>query len=192
MKLIVGLGNPGKEYAGTRHNMGYMTLDRFADMANGSFDRSNFKGVYGIIKNRDFSEDIIIAKPETFMNLSGEFVRPLADYFKIPVEDIIVVYDDMALPEGTIRLRESGSSGGHKGIQNIIENFKSPAIKRIRIGIGEPVHTGVDWVLSKPTGESKAKIDTAIDNATKAIRDCLLHGFPYAMSIYNGQGGSNG
>jgi PTH1 family peptidyl-tRNA hydrolase len=192
MKLIVGLGNPGKEYASTRHNMGYMVLDRFADMANGTFDRSNFKGVYGIVKNPDFPEDIIIAKPETFMNLSGEFVRPLADYFKIRPEDIIVVYDDMALPEGTLRLREMGSSGGHKGIQNIIDNFKSPAIKRIRIGIGEPVHAGVDWVLGKPTGESKIKIDAAIETAAKAIRDILLHGFPYAMSIYNGQGGSNG
>jgi PTH1 family peptidyl-tRNA hydrolase len=192
MKLIVGLGNPGKEYAGTRHNMGYLTLDRFADMANGSFDHSGFRGVYGIVKNPDLPEGVIIAKPETFMNLSGEFVRPLADYFKIPVEDIIVVYDDMALPEGAIRLREMGSSGGHKGIQNIIDNFKSPAIKRIRIGIGEPLHTGVDWVLSKPTGESKDRIDAAIDNAAKALRDILIHGFPYAMSVYNGQGGSNG
>ena len=161
-------------------------------MANGSFDRTMFKGVYGIIKNPALTDDIIIAKPETFMNLSGQFVRPLADFFKVSIDDILVVYDDMALPEGTIRLRENGSSGGHKGMQNIIEQFASSSIKRIRIGIGEPPHTGVDWVLSKPTGESATKIDTATDSAAKAIRDILVHGFAYAMSIYNGQGGKDG
>jgi len=192
MKLIVGLGNPGKEYQGTRHNMGYVVLDKFAEMANGSFDRSMFRGIYGIVKNPALSDDVIIAKPETFMNLSGQFVRPLADFFKIAIDDIVIVYDDMALPEGTIRLREMGSSGGHNGMQNIIDQFKSPAIKRIRIGIGEPAHTGVDWVLSKPSGESENKIAVATDNAAKAIRDIIVNGFPYAMSVYNGQGGKDG
>lgn len=192
MKLIVGLGNPGKEYDGTRHNMGYRAVEAFAEMAKGDFDRTGFKGVYGIIKNPSLPDTVIVAKPETFMNLSGTFVRPLADYFHIEPEDIIIIYDDMALPEGTIRLRPMGSSGGHKGMQNIIENFKNPAIKRIRIGIGEPPHSGVDYVLTKPTGESLEKINSAIELAAKAIRDCLIDGFPKTMSKYNATGGPNG
>lgn len=125
MKLIAGLGNPGVQYDGTRHNMGFKTLDKFADMCKASFDRDGFKGVYGIIKNSDFPEPIIIVKPQTFMNLSGDCVRPLADYFKLTIDDIVIVYDDMALPEGIIRLRESGSSGGHKGMQSVIEHYGS-------------------------------------------------------------------
>ena len=111
MKLIVGLGNPGKEYEKTRHNMGFMVIDEFADMASVDLDRSMFKGVYGVCKDDRFPEPFILAKPETFMNLSGEFVRPLMDYFKIDVEDVLIIYDDMAIAPGKIRLRPSGSSG---------------------------------------------------------------------------------
>ena len=188
MKLIAGLGNPGAQYVGTRHNMGFMTLDKFADLCSASFDREGFNGVYGIIKNPAFPEPIIIVKPQTFMNLSGDCVRPLADYFKIGIEDLIVVYDDMALPEGALRLRENGSSGGHKGMQNIIQHYGSDQIKRIRVGIGEPEHhDSVDYVLGKPQNASLSKLETATDDAAKALRDILLRGFPYAMSIYNAQ-----
>ena len=185
MKLIVGLGNPGKEYVGTRHNMGYEAVEKFAEMAGGDFNRSNFKGIYGIIKNPELGDTVIVAKPETYMNLSGEFVRPLMEYFKIPVEDLVVVYDDMAIEEGKIRLRPSGSSGSHKGIQNIIDNLKTTNIKRIRIGIGEPAHTGVDWVLTRPTGASKEAVEEAQKNAAKAIRDYLTHDWSFAMNHYN-------
>lgn len=185
MKLIVGLGNPGKEYAGTRHNMGYEAVERFAELAGGDFDRSGFGGVYGLIKNPAFPETVIVAKPETYMNLSGEFVRQISDYFKIAAEDVIVVYDDMAIAEGKIRLRPGGSSGSHKGIQNIIDNLKTSEIKRIRIGIGEPAHSGVDWVLTKPSGPSKEAIAQAQELAAKALRDCLLHDWAYAMNAYN-------
>jgi peptidyl-tRNA hydrolase, PTH1 family len=184
--LFVGLGNPGKEYEGTRHNMGFKTLDKFAELAHGDFDRDGFKGVYGIVKNPDLGATIIIAKPQTFMNLSGECVRPLADYFKISQKDIVVVYDDMALPEGTIRLREDGSSGGHKGMQNIIDNFASENIRRIRVGIGEPLHDPINYVLGKPLGDSLLKIEDATDRAAKALRDIVLRDFAYAMSTYNG------
>jgi|LAHS01.1.fsa_nt_gb peptidyl-tRNA hydrolase, PTH1 family len=188
MKLFVGLGNYGKEYEGTRHNMGFKTIDKFATLAGGDFDRDDFKGLFGVIKNPAFSEPIIICKPQTYMNLSGTCVRPLADYFKIPLEDIVVVYDDMALPEGSIRLRENGTSGGHKGIQNIIEQYGSDKVKRIRIGIGEPPHNNpIDYVLGKPTGESLAKIEDATERAAKALRDIELKSFAYAMSIYNAE-----
>lgn len=186
MKLFVGLGNPGKEYEDTRHNMGFITLDKFADMVGASFDRSGFHGVYGIVKNPIFEEPIIIGKPETYMNLSGEFVKPIADYFRIDEEDIVVVYDEMALAPGTIRLRKNGSSGGHKGIGNIIQQFGNENIARIRVGIGEPPYkNAVDFVLGKPKGEELVLIEEATDHAAKALRDIVTHSFDYASSIYN-------
>lgn len=186
MKLFVGLGNPGKEYESTRHNMGFWVLDKFSDMVGASFDRSGFKGVYGIVKNPIFNEPIIIGKPETFMNLSGEFVKPLADYFKIDKKDIVIVYDEMALPVGAIRLRKNGSSGGHNGIKNIIEHFGSEDIARIRVGIGEPPHkNAVDFVLGKVKGEELVALEESTDLAAKALRDIVTHSFDYASSIYN-------
>lgn len=186
MKLFVGLGNPGQEYEGTRHNMGFITIDKFADMVGASFDRSGFKGEYGIVKSPIFSEPIVIAKPMTFMNLSGECVRPLADYFKIPEEDIVVVYDEMALAPGQIRLRKNGSSGGHNGIKSIIAQFGNENIARIRVGIGEPPHKdAVNFVLGKPSGDDLVAIEQATDLAAKALRDIELRGFDYASSIYN-------
>lgn len=185
MKLVVGLGNPGKQYEGTRHNMGYRVIDALADMFSCDLDHSKFKGVYGICKNPSLPEPVIFAKPETFMNLSGGFVFPLMEYFKIPVEDLIVIYDDMAIPEGKIRLRPLGSHGSHNGMRNIIDLLHTEQIKRVRVGIGEPQFSGVDYVLSKPTGESLKLADEAVEKATKAVRDALLHGFDYAMNHYN-------
>ena len=185
MKLIVGLGNPGKEYEFTRHNMGFLAADRFAEMCKADFDHHKFNGVYSIVKNPSFKETVIIGKPETYMNASGDFVRPLMDYYKIEPKDLIVVYDDMALPPGKLRLRPSGSSGSHNGMRSIIGVLCTEAFPRIRIGIGEPPHSGVDWVLGKPCGEEKAQIEEGIDLASKAIRDALIEGFPYAMNHYN-------
>ena len=188
MKLFVGLGNPGKEYEWTRHNMGFVTLDKFAAMANGSFDHSDFKGQYGIIKNPLFSEPILILKPQTFMNLSGTSVRPLADFYKLTPSDIVVVYDDMAIEEGSIRLRLDGSSGGHKGMQNIIDMFSSNQFRRIRVGIGEPPSKdSVNYVLGKPKGDSYDALDFATDNAAKALRDIAMDdsNFSKIMSKYN-------
>ena len=188
MKLFVGLGNPGKEYEWTRHNMGFVTLDKFAVMANGSFDHSDFKGQYGIIKNPLFSEPILILKPQTFMNLSGTSVRPLADFYELTPSDIVVVYDDMAIEEGSIRLRLDGSSGGHKGMQNIIDMFSSNQFRRIRVGIGEPPSKdSVNYVLGKPKGDSYDALDFATDNAAKALRDIAMDdsNFSKIMSKYN-------
>ena len=186
MKWMVGLGSGDKEYVGTRHNMGFMAVDAFAEMVRADFDKEKFNGVFTIVKNSSFPEPFIIAKPQTYMNLSGDFVRPLMDFFKISVSDLIVVYDDMALAPGKLRLRPGGSSGSHNGMKSIINNLHSDAFPRIRIGIGEPPHSGADWVLSKPTGDDKTNIDQGIEKAAKAIRDALLQGFPYAMNHYNG------
>lgn len=184
MKLIVGLGNPGKEYEATRHNCGFRVLDAFADMVSVDVDREDFKGVYGKFKLD--GEDIILFKPLTYMNLSGTAVQEIVQFYKINPEDIVVIFDDMALKPGLIRLRLSGTSGGQKGIQNIIDCLGTKDIKRIRIGIGEPEYDAIDYVLGKPSGEDKEKIDEAIGRAKLAIRDYLNHDFHYAMSIYNG------
>lgn len=188
MKLIVGLGNPGKEYEGTRHNSGFRVLDAFADMADVDFSREDFKGVYAKFKLDD--EEIILFKPMTYMNLSGTAVQEIVHYFKIKTEDILVIFDDMAIKPGDLRLRMNGSSGGQKGMQNIIENLGTDQIKRIRVGIGEPQYNAIDYVLGKPTGEQKQLIDSAIERASLAIREYLNHDFASAMSKYNGGGKS--
>ncbi|MGM9813406.1 MAG: aminoacyl-tRNA hydrolase [Candidatus Enteromonas sp.] len=185
MKLIVGLGNPGKEYEGTRHNMGFITLDKFAELCQVDLDREGFKGKYTMVKHPSFDEPVILLEPQTFMNLSGESVQPLMAYFKIAPEDLIVIYDDMAIPEGKIRLRPFGSAGSHNGMKSIISRLGTDQFKRIRVGIGEPPHTGVDYVLSRPSGESKVKTDEACSLAALAVRDTLLHGWDYAMNHYN-------
>ncbi len=187
MKLIVGLGNPGKEYEATRHNMGFRVIDKFADMIDVDINREDFKGVYGKFKLDD--EDIILFKPMTYMNLSGTAVIEIVHFYKINTEDIVVIYDDMAIKPGEIRLRVKGSSGGQKGIQNIIDNLSTNEIKRIRIGIGEPKTNGVDYVLGKPFGEEKQLLEEAINKGALAIRCYLNHGFADAMNKFNGNGG---
>lgn len=188
MKLIVGLGNPGKEYELTRHNCGFRVLDKFAEMVDVDFNHEDFKGVYAKFKLDD--EDIILFKPMTYMNLSGEAVQLIVHFYKINLDDILVIYDDMAITPGEIRLRLKGTSGGQKGIQNIIDNLNSIEIKRIRVGIGEPKDNAIDYVLGKPFGEEKIKLDSAIEKAALAVREYLLHSFQKAMSKFNGNGGN--
>ena len=188
MKLIVGLGNPGKEYEMTRHNCGFRVVDAFADACGVAFDKEDFHGVYGRMKHED--EDVILFKPMTMMNLSGTAVIEIVKYFKIKRDDILVIYDDMALEPGTLRLRASGSSGGQKGMHNILKILATEDIKRIRVGIGEPKYDPIKHVLGVPTGEDKVKIDSAIDRATKAIREFLINGFETAGSKFNGGGNS--
>ena len=188
MKLIVGLGNPGKEYAMTRHNCGFRVVDAFADATGVDIDKEDFHGVYGKFKYND--EDIILFKPLTMMNLSGTAVYEIVKFFKIHREDIVVIYDDMAIEPGALRLRATGSSGGQKGMENIIKCLATENIKRIRVGIGEPKFDAIKHVLGEATGDDKVKIDSAIDRATKAIREFLINDFQNAMSKFNGGGNS--
>lgn len=189
MKLIVGLGNPGKEYEKTRHNSGFMALEEFADIVQVELNREDFKGRYGKFKLD--GEDIILFEPYTYMNLSGTAVVQIMNFFKVDVEDIVVVFDDMALPVGTIRLRLKGSSGGQKGMQNIIEQLGTEEIKRIRIGIGEPeFDNAIDYVLGKPKGDEKKEWEDSIKKAAQAIKCYVFYDFLKAMSDYNG-GGTN-
>ena len=184
MKLIVGLGNPGKKYENTRHNMGFMAVDLLSDQAQIDVDKEVFHGLMG--RGKIYNEDVILFKPTTFMNLSGTAVQEVVHYFKIALEDIVVIYDDMALNPGVIRLRKEGSSGGHKGMQNIIDCLSTEQIKRIRIGIGEPGdNDNIDFVLSKPLKDEMPLIEEAIANAVRAVKEMLKSDFDRAMNNYN-------
>ena len=184
MKLIIGLGNPGKKYENTRHNMGFMAIDLLSDQADINVDKEVFHGLMG--RGKIFEQDVILFKPTTFMNLSGTAVQEVVHYFKIELEDIVVIFDDMALEPGTIRLRKEGSSGGHKGMQNIIDCLSTEQIKRIRIGIGEPgENDNIDYVLSKPLKDEMPVIEEAIANAVRAVKEMLKSDFDRAMNKYN-------
>lgn len=183
MYLIVGLGNPGKKYEKTRHNMGFMTIDLLSEISQIDVDKEMFDGLLG--RGKIFDKDVMLLKPLTFMNLSGNSVIKVLNYFKIELNNLIVICDDMALKPGTIRLRQKGSSGGQKGLQNIIDNLNSEEFKRIRIGIGEPNNDAVDFVLGKPLKEEQPLIDQAIVNAVDAIKETLKSNFDNAMSKFN-------
>ena len=184
MTLIVGLGNPRKKYEGTRHNMGFMAIDLLSDQAQIDVDKEVFHGLMG--RGKIYEQDVILFKPTTFMNLSGTAVQEVVHYFKIALEDIVVIYDDMAIPIGSIRLRKEGSSGGHKGMQNIIDCLSSDQIKRIRVGIGEPGEWDtIDYVLSKPLKDDMPLIEEAIANAVRGVKEYLKSDFDRAMNKYN-------
>lgn len=184
MKLIVGLGNPGKEYEGTRHNCGFITLDVLADKLQVEINQSKFKGLY--VKTKYAGEDIILLKPQTYMNLSGESVIQFMNFFKIDKQDILVVYDDLDMPVGKLRLRTSGSAGGHNGIKSIIHHIGGQDFNRIRIGIDRhPYIKVVDYVLGRFTKEEQANIIEGIDKASDAILMYIEKGFVSAMNQYN-------
>lgn len=185
MKLIVGLGNPGKEYESTRHNSGYLTIDALADLLQVEINNDGFFAKYTKFKIDD--EDVFLLKPTTYMNLSGKSVLAIKQFYKIDLKDILVIYDDMAIRVGEIRLRLKGSSGGQKGIQNIIDLLSSEEIKRIRIGIGEPTYDTIDYVLGKPKGDEALDWKKAINRAAKAAKEFALgEEFAKIMSKYNG------
>ena len=182
MYLIVGLGNPGREYEKTRHNMGFQVIDKLVSKWNVSLNKENFHGVY--TKTTFNDEDVIILKPMTYMNLSGQSVMEIAHFYKIPTENIIVIYDDMDTLPGKIRLREKGSSGGQKGIASIIQMMHTDAIKRIKVGIGPKTMDVVDYVLGVPSLEDRELINKAQDRAIEAIEAYIKKGFVYAQSRY--------
>lgn len=188
MKLIVGLGNPGKEYANTRHNMGFMVIDALAKKWNLSQFKTDFQGEY----IQDKTHAAILLKPTTFMNLSGQSVQALVQFYKISSQEIVVVYDDLALEPGKIRLRMTGSSGSHNGMQSVIESLSTQEIKRIRIGIGAvPMEQkGKDYVLGIPSKDDQTKINQSVQDAVSAIELYLKSNFSQAMNQFN-RGGND-
>lgn len=184
-RLVLGLGNPGAQYAGTRHNVGFLVIDAVATEERVVLDRTGFQACFGQLT---VGEDrVYLAKPQTFMNLSGRTVRAISKYHRIAVHDIVVVYDDMDLPTGHVRLRARGSSGGHRGMQSVIEELGSSDFPRIRVGIGRPPAgwEGVDWVLSPFGPQEKLEMAAAVSRAAQAVGVAMREGFSVAMNLFN-------
>lgn len=185
MKLIVGLGNPGKQYDKTRHNIGFEVIDYLSKSLHIPLDQSKHKGVFGVGNVR--GEKVFLLKPLTYMNLSGESVRPLMDYFNIALEDLIVIYDDLDLPVGRIRLRQKGSAGGHNGMKSIIAHVGSQEFNRIRVGVnrpsnGQPIS---DYVLSRFTKDEQEMIDQVVLKCSEACEATLEKPFLQVMNDFN-------
>lgn len=185
MKLIVGLGNPGREYELTRHNIGFMAIDELAKRWNISLNEQKFKGVFGAgFVN---GEKVILLKPLTYMNLSGESIRPLMDYYKIDVEDFVVMYDDLDIPVGKLRLRMKGSAGGHNGVKSTISHLGTQEFQRIRMGIDRPKNgmKVVDYVLGRFTSEEIPDVNHSIEKAADACEEWLNKPFLQIMNTFN-------
>lgn len=185
--IIVGLGNPGKEYANTPHNVGFMAVNEIAKNNNIEFKLSKKHNAMigeGIISG----EKSYLIKPLTYMNLSGNAVRSFVEYYNIDLENVLIIYDDMDLPLGTIRIRKSGSSGGHRGMKSIIENLGTTNLKRIRIGIGHPETKNevIDYVLHQLTKKEEESLLTSIQKVPQMIEMSINHNFEYMMNNYNG------
>lgn len=168
MKLIVGLGNPGKEYENTYHNIGFMVLDKLAEILNIKINKGKFNSLYG--KGFCKSEEIVLVKPLTYMNLSGEAVRDFVNFYKLYPQDVIVICDDIDLERGNVRYREKGSGGTHNGLKNIVYNLQSENFKRVKIGIGRDENMDLkDYVLSRIQKEAMAEILPSFDKAVDKI-----------------------
>jgi len=182
---IVGLGNPGAQYSQTRHNAGFLTVDRLLELTGVTSLKNDFRSLYA--KLEWHGNPLFLVKPQTYMNLSGEAVRPLVDYFKIPLERVIVVYDEMDLPLGALRFRLGGSAGGHRGLASVIQHLGTDRVARLRIGIGRPsAGTEVtDYVLSGFSGADKTVFEESIAKAAEACLAFIDKGAEYTMNHYN-------
>ena len=186
MRIIAGLGNPGKEYEGTRHNAGFVAVQKLAhknDIAIGSFERHALTG-----KGNIEGEKALLVMPQTYMNLSGVAIRSLLDYYKEPVSSLIVLYDDISLDPGRIRIRQKGSAGGHNGIKNIIAELGTDEFDRVKIGVGQkpPRFDLVDWVLGRFKKEDLTEMEKAIEKTAEAVECMIKEGAPVAMNRFNG------
>ena len=180
IRLVAGLGNPGREYQRTRHNIGFMVLDRLAADAQLPWEFSA-KWNAGWAKS-----DVTLVKPATFMNRSGEAVAAIANFYKIAAEEVLVVLDDFALPLGRLRLRAQGSSGGHNGLESIFEHFGTEVVARLRVGIGAaPVQGATDYVLSRFFEEEQPLLDATIRRAADAVKCAIDKGLIAAMNLFN-------
>lgn len=185
--LLVCLGNPGPKYAKTRHNVGFRVADALARQQSVRLDRLKFKALTGTATLGE--ESVLVLKPQTFMNLSGDSVREASVYYKIPVEKILVVLDDISLPPGKLRIRKSGSAGGHNGIKSIISSLGSEQFPRIKIGVGAPPNPEfdlADWVLGTFSEQERGAVDQAVESAVQAVAEIVKNGTDAAMNRYNG------
>jgi PTH1 family peptidyl-tRNA hydrolase len=186
MIIVAGLGNPTDKYRGTRHNVGFDTIDKLADKYDISVDTYKYKSMCG--KGIIGGEKVLLMKPQTFMNNSGEAIREALDFFKVdPEEELIVIYDDITLAEGRLRIRGKGSAGGHNGIKSIIAHTGTEKFKRIRVGIGEkpPRMDLADYVLGRFSPDDRKLVDNGIDNAIDAVKIIIEQDIDKAMNKFN-------
>jgi PTH1 family peptidyl-tRNA hydrolase len=186
MKLIVGLGNPGKEYAGTRHNVGFEAVGALAASLEATFKlQKDFKAE--IAEARIGTEKVLLAKPVTFMNLSGEAVRAIASFYKIPIENVLLVHDEMDYVPGLFAFSIGSGPAGHNGVESVQEALATKEIARLRIGVGRPtVETKENYVLGRPSAPDRSLIDYALHSALSALRDWSSSGLDKAMNLWNG------
>ena len=185
--LLVCLGNPGDQYENTRHNVGFMVADELAERSHVPVQRLKFRALTNTVTVGD--QKVLLMKPVTYMNLSGEAVHEAAAFYKIPPEHILVISDEVALAPGKLRVRRSGSAGGHNGLKNIIAHLGTDQFPRIRLGVGQKPHPDydlADWVLGRPQGEDKKAIDAAVKRAADAAECLIREGVDKAMNQYNG------
>ena len=184
--LIVGLGNPGEKYAHTRHNMGFLTVDLLAEQEGQKLNKVKFKSAFNIFPFA--GQRCLVMKPQTYMNLSGEAVREAAQFYKIPPERVLVIYDDVSLPVGKLRVRPTGSAGGHNGIKNIIAHLGTQDFPRIKIGTGAPAGGGaemIDWVIGVPSRAEREILVESFRRAIDAAACIIQNGCQKAMNDYN-------
>ena len=184
--LIVGLGNMGGQYEHTRHNVGFEVIDQIADTLDVPVQRLKYKALTNTVTLG--GEKVLLMKPVTFMNLSGEAVEQAAAFYKVPPERVIVISDEVALEPGKLRIREGGSAGGHNGLKNIIAHLHSDRFPRVRVGVGQKPHPDydmADWVLGKPQGEDRKNIDEAVKRAAQAVECYIKEGPQKAMGKFN-------
>ena len=184
--LVVGLGNPGQKYANTRHNMGFLTVDLLAEKAGVKLNKVKFKSAYNILPFAGCK--CLVMKPQTYMNLSGEAVREAVQFYKIPADHVLVIYDDVSLPVGKLRVRPTGSAGGHNGIKNIIAHLGTQDFPRVKIGTGAPAGGGadmIDWVIGEPSKAEKKVLLESFEKAIDAAACIIEHGCQKAMNDFN-------
>lgn len=183
-KLIVGLGNPGPKYLWTRHNAGFIVLDRFAALSGIQITRKSFGGLYG---EGDFKGNrVLLLQPQTFMNLSGRSVAEALRFHKLETSDLIVIHDELDIPFGQIKLKADGGHGGHNGLRSIHQHLGSGNYSRIRVGINKPLHGNVaDYVLTNFSKDEMAALPAFIDGAVDALEMLITEGLPKAMSLFN-------
>ena len=184
--LVVGLGNPGQKYANTRHNMGFLTVDLLAEKAGVKLNKVKFKSAYNIIPFA--GRKCLVMKPQTYMNLSGEAVREAVQFYKLPADHVLVIYDDVSLPVGKLRVRPTGSAGGHNGLKNIIAHLGTQDFPRVKIGTGAPAGGGadmIDWVIGEPSKAEKKVLLESFEKAIDAAACIIEHGCQKAMNDFN-------
>ena len=185
MYLIVGLGNPGKEYENTRHNMGFKVLNKLSEKYNIPITKSKFNGKYGTgtIEN----EKVILLEPQTYINLSGESIKPMLDFYKVAPSNLLVIYDDIDVEPGKIKIRMKGGTGSHNGMKSVVSEVGTEEFPRVRVGIGQPIIklAMIDYVIGYVPEEELKILNDGIEKAEEAVEEILKHGIDYAMNKFN-------